>query len=458
MSSIIPDFKQDDNTFFSLINKFFTKNSFSALLKRCNFYKESGIPSYTILKELFQLVFTGRNFYRTLETRPDDLSFGKNTAYRFLNAGHHNWAKLLLLLSTRLILFLNSLTNDDRQSVIIFDDTLYDRNRSKKVELLTRVFDHTTHKFIKGFRMLTMGWSDGNTFMPVGFSFLSSQKSEKILTPAIELDKRTLAYRRRNEATQCTTDVLVKLLQSAAHIPAKYVLFDSWFAYPKTIIRILQEKRDVICMVKKADNIHYWDSEKWQPLKEIRKKLGDAAVGANGIIGSVKVQIRESRKSGELTDVRLIFIQDRRSKDWLTLLCTDMELSEEEVVRLYGKRWDIEVFFKMCKSHLALAKEYQGRNFDGQVAAASIVFLRYSMLAIESRESQDDRTIGGLFYCCCDEMEDIKLTQSLMLLIDVLRQTLHDHPVISEEVANQIIDTFIATMPLVLKNKLLLVA
>ena len=35
-------------------------------------------------------------------------------------------------------------------------------------------------------------------------------------------------------------------------------------------------------------------------------------------------------------------------------LSTDLTLSDEEVVRIYGKRWDIEVFFKMTKSYLCL--------------------------------------------------------------------------------------------------------
>lgn len=46
---------------------------------------------------------------------------------------------------------------------------MYDRNRSKKVELLARCMDHSslTKRFYKGFRLLTMGWSDGATFMPL---------------------------------------------------------------------------------------------------------------------------------------------------------------------------------------------------------------------------------------------------------------------------------------------------
>lgn len=47
--------------------------------------------------------------------------------------------------------------------------------------------------------------------------------------------------------------------------------------------------------------------------------------------------------------VRLVFVRNRNNrKDWLVLVTTDMSLTAEEVIRLYGKRWGIEVFFKVC--------------------------------------------------------------------------------------------------------------
>ena len=124
----------------------------------------------------------------------------------------------------------------------------------------------------------------------------------------------------------------------------------------------------------------------------------------------------------------------------------------------HGKRWDIEVFFKVCKSYLALAKEFQGRSYDIQVAATSIVFLRYAMLAMESRYATDDRTIGELFYYLREELADIKLSQSLMLMVDALRDVLKKLPLLSQEMANQIMTTFLNTIPLPLKQKLLLCA
>jgi hypothetical protein len=136
----------------------------------------------------------------------------------------------------------------------------------------------------------------------------------------------------------------------------------------------------------------------------------------------------------------------------------DLTVSDEEIVRIYGKRWDIEVFFKVCKSHLALAKEFQGRNYDLQVAAPTIVFLRYAMLAMETRNATDDRTIGELFYYLREELADIKLAHSLMLILDILRRALQQCPTISEQLANQIIETFMAAIPDYIRHKIVLCA
>ena len=53
------------------------------------------------------------------------------------------------------------LTDEKRKDVFIIDDSLFDRSHSKKAELLAKVFDHYSMKFKKGFRLLTLGWSDG---------------------------------------------------------------------------------------------------------------------------------------------------------------------------------------------------------------------------------------------------------------------------------------------------------
>jgi hypothetical protein len=454
----ISDLQNNDQMLESRIDYFFKKLNLSKTLLKCNFYKESGIQCVTILKALFSLVFQSKNLYRALQNQ--DLPFKKNTAYRFLNNSRFNWEKLLKLIMTRLILFIDQLTGENRQCVLIFDDSLFSRNRSKNVELLAKVFDHTSHKFCKGFRMLTMGWTDGSTFMPVSFNLMSSPKDENVLCKATTMDKRTLAHKRRKQARQSTTDVMLTMLRSAKDIPAKFVLFDSWFTMPKTVIRVKRENRDVIGMIRITEKIHYQYQSKWQDVKSIYQKIKKSSDKKEDIIGAACVKLREDKTAtpDEFIDAKIVFVKDRSSNNWLALLCTDISVSDEEIVRIYGKRWDIEVFFKVCKSYLALAKEYQGRSYDMQVAATTIVFLRYAMLSMEARNATDDRTIGDLFFYLKEEFQDIKLSESLMLLVDTLRQALSKLPLLSQEMANKIMNAFLNTIPHPLKQKLLLCA
>ena len=182
--------------------------------------------------------------------------FSKNTIYRFLNNARTNWQRFTTLLSADIINgFMKPLTDEKRKDVFIVDDSLFDRSRSKKTELLARVFDHCSMKYRAGFRMLTLGWSDGNSFVPVNHCLLSAAEDKNLLCEGNACDGRSLAGRRRLQARRKATDVMVELIHSArcAGITARYVLFDSWFSAPKTMIALKnQEHLDTIAMVKKS--------------------------------------------------------------------------------------------------------------------------------------------------------------------------------------------------------------
>lgn len=460
MTNIIADINDNRHVFKSSVDHFFSKINISKQLKSSNFYKESGFSCTQILKELFTLVFTGKNLYRSLLSEDVLLTFKKNTAYRFLNSEYFNWEKLLYKVMSQLISEVDRLTGNDRESVLIADDSLFSRQRSKKVELLSRVFDHTSHRYCRGFRMLTLGWSDGNTFLPVNFSLLSSPRDEHIICPVQEKDKRTNGYKRRIRARMSTTDVLIEMLRNARSIPAKYVLFDSWFTMPKTVIRVKRENRDVIGMVRISEKIHYFYDGKWQDVKSIYGSIRSGSSDSSKIVGSVCVKIREQRKCEleECVDAKIVFIKKKKSKDWLAVLSTDISLSDEEIIRIYGKRWDIEVFFKVCKSNLALAREFQGRSYDMLTAATAIVFMRYAMLSIETRNESDDRTIGELFYRYCQELHDIRLSQALLLLFATLIEILKETKPSKNKLQEKLTESFLNALPGYLRCQLLLCA
>lgn len=175
--------------------------------------------------------------------------------YRFLNQSTFNWRRFLLTFSASTIQKVSHLTDAKHVKVFIIDDSSFDRNRSKKVELLARCFDHASLKmrFYKGFRMLTLGWSDGHSFMPVDFSLLSSKKAQ-INGISSEIDKRTSGYKRRVNALQTAPEQIPDMIRSALSngINAEYVLVDSWFTMPPLVKAVVEQGLDVIGMVKET--------------------------------------------------------------------------------------------------------------------------------------------------------------------------------------------------------------
>jgi hypothetical protein len=148
------------------------------LLRKSNVTKSCGIPAFEVFQFLLLLVFQGKNLFRFLNSKHKDQSVSKNTYYRFLNETSYNWKKFLLLLAAKVTSAFDELTRPERVKVLILDDSVIQRNRSKNVELLAKVYDHVSHKFQRGFTLLTLGWSDGYSFIPVGFNMLSSANKD----------------------------------------------------------------------------------------------------------------------------------------------------------------------------------------------------------------------------------------------------------------------------------------
>jgi hypothetical protein len=101
----------------------------------------------------------------------------------------------------------------------------------------------------------------------------------------------------------------------------------------------------------------------------------------------------------------------------------------------------------MLKSCLHLETEFQLRSFDSIVAHAAIVVARYIFLALENRESRDDRSIGELYMFVCDELADISFAQTLALLFSLLTSFLSDRLCRTESVVDSAIRLFLAALP-----------
>ena len=283
---------------------------------------------------------------------------------------------------------------------------------------------------------------------------MASEEDKNVLSPANKgFDKRTLASERRAQARRKATQVMLELLDTAikAGIDAQYVLFDTWFCSPSSLLALRLKGLHAIAMVKKTPKAYYLFQGKPQSVMSIFRSQKKRR-GRSKYLLSVEA---EAQKDGKTIPVKFVFIRNRNNKkDYLVLVSTDTTLSENEIIQLYGRRWSIEVFFKTTKSYLSLGKLSKGLSYDAQTAHVAITFSAYMLLALEHRHQVDERSLGELFYLCCDEMDDITFQESLNLILEAMIASVETVLGLSKNQVSSLVEHFVGILPESLQNRL----
>jgi len=409
------------NTEFSVAIK---ELGIGKLLRSSNITKSCGISAFEVFQFLLLLVFQGKNLYRFLNSKRKELAVSKNTYYRFLNNSTYNWRRFLLSLSAQVICKFSTLTRPERVKAFVLDDSVLARNRSKNVELLAKIYDHVEHRFKRGFTLLTLGWTDGYSFIPVSFNALSSAKKEnRVQEISNQLDRRTNGFKTRKESMLKKTEAAVLMIKRAldAGIQADYVLMDTWFTTEPMIKEIRSLGLDVIGMVKQLKQRYHFQG-KLYTLPELSTIV--KYDNKKSIFGSLLVRT----KCG--IPVKVVFVRNRNKRsECLYVLSTNCSISDDEIVRIYGNRWSIECFFKASKSCMKLGTEFQSRSYDATVCHTTIVFTRYIILEWIRRNQNDQKTYGELFYMFCDDIQDIDFDNALKSLMALFVEQLTGLPV-----------------------------
>lgn len=227
---------------------------------------------------------------------------------------------------------------------------------------------------------------------------------------------------------------------------------DSWFSNPSQILDIRALGTNVIDMVKRSSKIHYRFDGQMKNIKAIWAACKKRR-GRSKYLLSVTVQICVPDK--EPVDARIVCVRNRNNrKDWIALISTDVSLSEEDIIRIYGKRWDIEVFFKACKSTLLLTKGYHGLSYDALTAYIAIVFVRYMFLAVSKRDNEDERTIGELFYLMVNEVADLTYSESMLMIATAMLEAVQGMFRLTDAQMDELMERFMSNLPEHLRRSL----
>lgn len=444
----------------SAASRFLDRFDIIKLLGECGAYKEKGVPVRVIILYIFNLMFSPMSMYYQIKMGAFHEDFSKNTVYRFLENVHMNWHMFLLRLSTVLIRYIAGLTEDkDNRYALLVDDTPLPKC-GKAMELISKYFNHVTMGYEFGYRVLTLAWTDGVTTIPVRYSLLASAYDEKVRGKIRDdIDGRSLGGRIRKLARTSMNDLTVKFACEAVKngIPATVIAFDSWFAVPHTISRLMKEAKLTVIARLKTNSKQYYEFEGKKINIKALYTMSKKRRGKSAWKLSLKVNllVKEKNKIIERIPVKLVYIPNRaNSKQWICLLSTDTDMDENEIIRQYGKRWNIECLFKCSKQYLKFGKDFQSPSFEAQNAQIAIAFTRYMLIAIEQRESADYRSCGELFMLFYTELQDIKFIESLTLIVSLFKEGLMKLLGVTEEQIQEVVDYVVSSLPGYLQRSL----
>lgn len=378
---------------FKIITQFCALAHLPALVRLLNDHRHSNVSLTAILIWLLKVIFQWRTLYRA--EAPGMCT--KRTVYNILNDGRINWQRLSCLLAQRVITGLAQWLDARKSGALIIDDTLISRLNAKQTELLANTFDHDRQRYLKGYRGLTLAWSNGQLVLPVTTAVLSSQKARnRVGTPAKTLDQRTLAGQRRAQAMRPMPAVALELIKQARAngLKAKYVLFDSWFTSPKMFAALNDQKLIGIGMLKRTKKIYYRYRGRQYTVKTLYQYLRQSHRQPRAdYLYSCVVQAATAK-----LPLRLVFVAKRHcANDYLVLATTKTNLTPAAIIQLYSRRWQIENYFKAAKQYLRL-DQTQIQDYDGLCAHMAVTMMTYDLLAWQQRRQPGDPTIGDIFY------------------------------------------------------------
>ena len=437
------------NTGFSL-PALFSRMRMGAMLRRCGFSKRSGASPADLLSTVLIAVLSGcRNIWEFFESRASmGCGASRDAAYRFLKDPRHNWDALLLRMAVFVCGFYKSLEPEDEKRVhaLIADDTPIERPRVKKCQCAFRLHNHVSGQKFKGYLQLSIGWSDGVSYVPVADAITGSLKERHVVAQrqAPSRDGRTACAKARADmASKTKPQVLVERVGRAlkAGIDAQYLLADSWYFSDDLFDAMEKMGLGVITMAKSS--VMFGEIKGCR--RSSQERLRARAAGAVPVRKQEVLTMIAFTKAGRR--VRLVFVTKRgKPGEFITLVCTDCSLTAEEIIRLYSRRWMIEIRFKAQKQWLGLGSECQGHLFETVHSQMIISSMRYMLLELNRRIEKDPRS----FCSCCrsirEEMREIPYREamhSLVLLISSLPKRLLDKGIVTARQAGEIEDEII---------------
>ena len=366
------------------------------ILRNSNFSKKDGVGVHMVVLHFVYMLVMNKKISTFMDQSND--SFKKDVYYRLLANPNYNWRKLLSLSSLKILSLLHKVQNSAAIKVFIIDDTVEGKVGKNIEGSCDQHWSNKEKRKVRGINVVSLNYSDGFSNFMLDFAIaMNSYARVKIEEFTNKIDHRTNAHRRRLETGKGKLQIAIDMVKRAVNsgIYADYLLVDSWYSKPIFIKEMNDLGLRVISRI--ANNNKIWnfiDKEKtlnaiYNRFKKIKKeKTGHYGKKIRFKYFSVTVEHKTAGK------IKIVFIKTK--ENLIPIVSTDLQISDDEIIEIYKRRWDIEQGYKELREHFGFGKE-ENRIYEALIARITLSFFTYNIVSYINRISNEPKTIGGLF-------------------------------------------------------------
>ncbi len=223
--------------------------------------------------------------------------------------------------------------------VLSLDDSIEAKPHTKENELICWHYDHSKGSTVKGVNFLSALLSTKGMNFPVAV--------ELIEKPRLITDAKTGKQRRKSLKTK--NELFREILGTCSrNLLIDYVLSDSWYSSVKNMECIRELNTHFILAMKQ--------NRKAALSQDDKEKGHWISIGALPLEQNSEVKVWLKGYDFPLLLTKQIFKNGDDAVGMLYLVCSDLNLSFDQITALYKKRWCVEEYHKSVKNNASFGK------------------------------------------------------------------------------------------------------
>jgi SRSO17 transposase len=263
--------------------------------------------------------------------------------------------------------------------ILSIDDTVIEkRTMTKNMEGLLFHYSHTKGKSTYGHCIVSCHYRIGNISIPYNFEFYLSKKEAKRLQQKFKTKIEIAQY-------------LIERFKPFDN-ERVFITMDSWYT-SETLIKTAQAQGYHVVGAVKMNRVfrlsEYGEKHKLSSYVSNLKNSSFENMTLNGEAYLVRRKDVYMNGTGLIT---LVITKRKKDRSIRCVLSTDMDLSTESILKIYGYRWDIEVGYLYLKDRLGMG-HYQMRRLKAIKKYCALVIVAYGLLEV-LKVVNNEKSIG----------------------------------------------------------------